>query len=403
MSGLEQRYYFRGSESAHYLCNRFKFYNQGCVLENETIEANELNEPTKKAKCKQAFEEAYACCKNRAALGVCMYNVEDNDSYGRDTENNTMCLRQLNTNDSVEECEVKTSGITDPKFIAFTPEDNVSKICVQNTNFCPYSYNLDGGTIAKDEFCEGDYSCSYSTCDLKYSGDEDKKTECKNKMSDEIEKIWHIEGNTKIPTPSYGQIKNFLSYNAHCTDIGDVGKIGFVDMPENKYFPKVCSDFIGDSKNLPIPLKPVDLNSPITEYLVAGVDFDLGQYRGFTAPIAQCFKETLSNMFNNRAGISLCKDPNEEINADGLCGGDSFEDLTEQVREERYYYVIGDKLPDDQNIFYKIQSRLQLIIKLFAVLAIIVIGINFLLKGDLNIFGDLKKSKALVLGIVEFV
>lgn len=401
-SGLEQRYYFRGSESAHYLCNRFKFYNQGCVLENETIEANELNEPTKKAKCKQAFEEAYSCCKNRAALGVCMYNVEDNDSYGRDTENNTMCLRQLNANDSVEECEVKTSGITDPKFIAFTPEDNVGKICVQNTNFCPYSYNLDGGTIAKDEFCEGDYSCSYSTCDLKYSGDEDKKRECENKMFDEIEKIWHIEGNSKIPTPSYGQIKNFLSYNAHCTDIGDVGKIGFVDMPENKYFPKVCSDFVGDSKNLPIPLKPVDLNSPITEYLVAGVDFDLGQYRGFTAPIAQCFKETLSNMFNNRAGISLCKDPNEEINADGLCGGDSFEDLTEQVREERYYYVIGDKLPDDQNIFYKIQSRLQLIIKLFAVLAIIVIGINFLLKGDLNIFGDLKKSKALVLGIVKF-
>lgn len=426
-SGSEQRYYFRGAEGAQYACNRFKYQNQKCVLDGKEYDGE---------KCQQAFESAYNCCINRANLGICLYNVEDEDNYGRETEYNTMCLGS--SDDNREECEVKTSATSNPKFIVINDSDNYGKICAQNTNFCPYSYNVYGGTSIKDEFCDGDYSCSYSTCETKYSGDDTAIANCITKMSAEQDIIWSREHGKKVPTSAYGQAKNFLSYNAHCVDIGDMGKDPFQDMPDNKYLPKVCSDFVGDSRNLPVPFAPADLDSPVGQYLIAGVDFDLGQYRGFTAPMAQCFKETLSNMFNNKVGMSVCKDPHEVINGEGLCGNDTFYCLCSsneqtniqvldnnikkcrnnlpqcknnegkyvidknQINRDKYLRVIGDDLDVNDNIFYKIQSRLQLIIKLFAVLAIVVIGIQFLLKGDLNIFDDVKKPKAMIVGMMKF-
>ncbi|MDD2839958.1 MAG: glycine-rich protein [Rickettsiales bacterium] len=465
--GVEQRYYFRGMDSAQYACKRFKYKNQGCVLADgiEISATTAAEEESKNSLCKQAFEDAYNCCKNRAALGVCIYDVTTDEnitdsSSGRSSNNNTMCLRSLDSTVSPEACQLSTGHgvIADPKFLAFTSQEDAMKICIRNVNYCPYSYNVDGGTAIENLFCNGDYSCTGAKSDV-------NEYDFTIPSIKDKQKIWS-NNQIKTPTNAYGETKNYCTYNSHCTELGDTGDSDFEDMTDNKFLPKVCSDFIGDSQNLPVPVslinisvydtikkafaeKGIDINdlssvndgiesltnaqvnailastilipqvansvsnygfskaalkniiSSINKPVISGMDFSLGEYRGFTAPIVQCFKETLYNMFNNKAGQSFCKSDTEEVNAEGLCGTDTF-GPPESIDPDKYIYMIGEDLPEDSNIFYKLQSRLQLLIKLAAIFAIIIIGLNFLLKGELDIFGEVKKPKAMIAELMKF-
>lgn len=458
--GIEQRYYFRGTDSAQYACNRFTYKNQGCILADGTeISSTEAASSTSKAtSCKQAFENAYNCCRSRAALGVCVYDIEDDDG-GRDSNKNTMCIKS-----SGDYCTLNvttTLAPTPPKFLAFESEEDAMKICIKNANYCPYAYNVGGGTSIEDQYCNGDYSCTGAKPASKIDSDdryvipseEDKAT------------IWS-SSKSKTPTNAYGETKNYCTYNIHCTEIGSTGDSEFTDI-DNKFLPKVCSDFVGDSQNLPVVTSTINLNvynfikkafksynvnienssdeieedlndlsnseirsllkdmeevtlisdaieengyskttleniiSSINKTAASGVEFDLHEYRGFTAPIVQCLKETLYNMFNNKAGQSYCADSTEEVNAEGLCGTDTF-GPPESIDTDKYIYIIGEDLPEDSNIFYKIQNRLQFIIKMAAVFAIIVMALNFLLKGELDIFNDVKKPKQMIVGLIKF-
>ena len=410
-NGLEQRYYFRGKEAAQYACNRFVYSGGGCVLgdgtvitkDDLTVAGNITQEiaDSNDAKCAQAFEQAKTCCQNRATLGICVY-----DESANNRNNNTMCLRSADSEETDETCTLDTEGGTNPKFIAFQSPENSSDTCIKTIGYCPYDFNVAGGTVLEEQYCNGDYT---------------SRTSC----GDDYYKIWK-KGSFREPTMSYGQTKNFCFYRAHCTEMG-TSDYEFAEINSSRYLPKVCSDFIGDSQNLPVPFSIIDLNGTKDESkkLVAGVDFSLGEYRGFTAPIAQCIRETVYNMFNNVAGQSSCKDGSEP-NDDGYCG----EDTADSIRKTKicsknqgkfctddesvcgvndgqceylyYNYIMGEKLPDGDNIFYTIQSRLQLIIKLAAVIAIIVIGINFLLRGEMAIFDDIRKPKLIIIGMLKF-
>lgn len=477
--GVEQRYYFRGTNSAQYACKRFKYKNQGCILADGTaISAiDAAADETKSSLCKQAFEDAYNCCKSRAALGVCIYDTTVDIDSGRNTDHDAMCLRNLNSDDSVESCSIDTGktsikieigdyGIIygQPEFIAFQSQEDSTMICIRNVNYCPYSYNVGGGTAIEDLYCNGDYSCTGA----KPAADIDSDSRYLIPSEEDKEKIWDSTKN-KTPTNAYGETKNYCTYNSHCTEIGSAGDSDFEEMTDNKFLPKVCSDFVGDSQNLPIPVPIINIdtynfirqtifeasdnnidiktssdidgdldkltddqitniltttinvtivNNAVKEYSytrealddviakinavpASGIDFDLRQYRGFTAPIVQCFKETLYNMFNNKAGQSSCKDSTEEVNAEGLCGTDTF-GPPESIDTDKYNYIVGEDLSEDSNIFYKLQSRLQFLIKLIAIFAILIIGLNFLLKGEFDIFGEPKKSKAMVVELMKF-
>ena len=512
-AGLEQRYYFRGKEAAQYACNRFKYTYNGCRLSDGTVITREeaAADPTKDLKCRQAFQDANTCCQNRRALGICIYNSSGKKS---DRDNNALCMRNLDSTKRSDECSLDTGSINNPTFMAHQGVVDSTQICVSNTNYCPYAYNVAGGTELQELYCAGDNNCTdcvdeEGNKDDKWQGTtkyRDKKGRIKKEyrytipLCSDRDAIWK-KNKYKYPTAAYGNVKNFCRYRAHCTEIGD-SDYEFANMTSNKFLPKACSDFVGDSQNLPYPVKVADIsmsgsvksifkkagvnigdgslnsiyaaidkmstpqlaevyskimaeraiislvvgsiggsfggplagiitsasagtlysiqdiknavesdgNSKTTlkaivkdvvgKPLISGVNFSLGEYRGFTAPIAQCIKETLNNMFLNKAGQSICAKQGEEINSEGLCGNDTF-GPPENIRKDAYIQIIGEKLPDDSNIFYKIQTRLQNIIKLVAVLAIIVIGLKFLMKGDLDIF-DIKKPKAIIVGMLKF-
>ena len=496
---LNQRYYFKGKEAAQYACNRFIYRNNGCRLSDGTLitKSEAAADSEKDSQCKKAFEDAKNCCQQRRAVGVCIYDKTKNDR-----NSSTYCTANSDGGQG-DACSFSKdiSAGTDPTFVAYRSKEKSTNICISNYNSCPYSYNVAGGTEVKDLYCNGNYNDT--TCEEYYQ-------------------IWKKD-KFKYPTQKYGMTKNFCQYNAHCTEIAD-SDYEFADMSTNKFLPQVCSDFVGDSQNLPYPVKVADLSgtggigimSPIililgqygvvkvdmtdseieakvnsysdakmeeitwslfalpsaaillskvfssvpdytskgleffnefekngkdwaanldneakkealarsrewlkelikglsivhsaTSIKVEGVDFSLGEYRGFTAPMAQCIKETLNNMFYNKAGTSKCADPSEKINKEGLCGNDTFGPpasikLKKSDGGNRYIYMIGEDLPEDSNILFKIQNRIKLIIKLVAILALIVIAIKFLMKGDLDIFEDTKKPKALIVGILKF-
>lgn len=509
-TGLEQRYYFRGKESAQYACNRFKYRNNGCRLSDGTVITQEdaAADPTKDLKCRQAFQDANSCCQNRRTLGICIYN---NNGWKSDRNNNTLCMRSLDG--KADNCGLNTGYINNPKFVAYSGEADSTQICVKNVNYCPYTYNVSGGTELQELYCGGDNNCTncvQETGDKNDEWDGAKYRDSKGKIKEEYrytiplcsdkDTIWKKD-KYKYPTMAYGNIKNFCRYRAHCTEIGE-SDYEFVDVTGNKFLPKVCSDFVGDSQNLPYPVKVADISMAgsvrsifkaaganigdgtlnslyaaidkmdskqlaevyskimaeraiislavgmvggsfagplagiltgasagvlytiqdvknavesdgnskntlkaivrdiVSKPLISGVDFSLGEYRGFTAPIAQCIKETLNNMFLNKAGQSICSKEGEKVNSEGLCGNDTF-GPPKNIRKDAYIQMIGEQLPEDSNIFYKIQTRLQTIIKIVAALAIFIIGLKFLMKGDIDIF-DIKKPKAVIVGMLKF-
>ena len=365
-SGLEQRYYFKGKEAAQYACGRFQYKGGGCILADGSFSNNEIE-------CRQAFEDAKTCCENRRALGICIYDSENNDR-----NNNTMCLRSGSSDSDPETCTLDV-GTIKPKFKAYQSQYNSIDICIRSDNFCPYDFNLSGGTELQQLYCDGeylDYGCS------------------------DYYKIWR-KGAINYPTQSYGQIKNFCFYRAHCTEMGE-SDYAFPEMTSSKYLPQACSDFIGDSRNLPEPLSESENSSKD--------NVNLKMFRGFTAPMAQCIRETIYNMFHNIAGRSICMDGSTP-NDDGYCSTDTEKSLTDfkegkAITEENfpeqydrynkyssyndyitstYAMIIGEQLEESENIFYNIQKNVQLLIKLAAAIAIIVIGITFLMKGDLDI------------------
>jgi hypothetical protein len=445
--GDEQRYYFRGSEAAQYACGRFVYKNQGCILEDGAHNRTEVaQDESLNTKCEIVFEEAYTCCQERRALGVCLYDRKETDSA-------TMCLEDASG--SEEPCEVKLSGHIDPLMVVYKSETDSSKLCVKNVNFCPYAFNIGGGTDARDEFCEGRQNClnPYDSnkdgrCDdlcqsnsCNGAGDTEKNyldtgydkcagaqwctkevengkkcTEWNNKYGDDESRIWNggvayndpDKSKGLIPTHANGKVKNFCQYLSHCTERG-VDQYDNIDMDGNMYLPPVCRDFVGDSQFLPTDIPIVDLGNGRIGKLI-DMEFSMGEYRGFSAPIAQCVRETLSNMFHNTAGQSECM-PGYKLNAEGLCGADTFtcpagvdciHDAS-NVGEQNYYISkVGDILPETNNIFFKIQKFMRNIIRVGAVLALMLIGWKFLLGENLDIFDGAKNSKALIVGMLKF-
>ncbi|MDR2526467.1 MAG: hypothetical protein LBC92_01165 [Rickettsiales bacterium] len=340
--------------------------------------------------------------------------------------------------------------------VVFVPEADGSKLCMKNVDYCPYSYNINGGTELRDEYCEGKEGCRnpYDTnndgqCDNlceagkciadSISIDKNYKDTgydrchagiiCKAKIEDkekcekwrdrygvDYDKIWIFsasfnksdEESTKSPmaTAANGQVKNFCTYLSHCTERG-VSSDSTTDMDPNMYLPPACKDFVGDSQNLPDDIPVADLGNGSVGRII-NMDFSLGSYRGFSAPIAQCIRETLNNMFHNVAGRSVCL-PGYKLNDEGLCGADTFDCPKNEIcihdgtngTPNYYVYKIGQQLPPEQGIFNNIQNYLKNIVRIGAVLALMLIAWKFLLKGELEIFDD-KKPKAMIVGMIKF-
>lgn len=150
-------------------------------------------------------------------------------------------------------------------------------------------------------------------------------------------------------------------YMSHCSILPIPPYVGKSSL-SGAFFDSSCRDMKGDSQNVygySTNLLPVDV-------------------RGFSAPMAQCFKETIQNIFFNRAGSTTCNDPNEIPDINGSCSVSG------------YKYKKGDDLSNYQrsmgqsgdSFFVRIQKVLQNTVKMALSIAIMFFGVSVLIGGS---------------------
>jgi len=195
------------------------------------------------------------------------------------------------------------------KYRIFESEKNKNYICAQTYSVCPYDHNVQGGT----------------------------------------DKVQNYYYNPKITS-------NFCQYMNHCVKLAPVSEFSHFDR-ETFFFAESCKDLRGDSQFFS--------------------DMELGRMskfssiysRNFSAPIVQCFKETLENNFMQKVGQTICESKDEvpkktKTYPDGYCASG-------------YSQIKGAVV--DQTFFTKVQKRFLIPIKIVLVLSIAMFGFNTLL------------------------
>ncbi len=144
-------------------------------------------------------------------------------------------------------------------------------------------------------------------------------------------------------------LKNFCQVMNHCAKVPIPPYIRTSGL-EGAFISSACRDLKGDTQN-------------IYEHEVSLM---ITKNRNFSAPMAQCFKETMENMFLNKAGHTKCSDPTEFVNSDGQCNSGNYE------------YRSGEEL-STPSFFIQIQNNLQSAIRMGLIISVTALGFSVLL------------------------
>lgn len=353
----KQRYYLKGIEAGNYNCKQY------LVLPGQNTPYN-----------KDDMREAYKCCLDRSQNFMCIdytnVNVVDNPpvqmrrtpTFCKKGERCTMMRPDYYDSAGTHHQRIQNGGIW---FSVKSSDSEGRLLCAESYSLCPFNFYVGGGADECVYYRDGKYDDESKTWKIITQEQIDNK-ECE--QNSEIRDA-DCEYNDKI-----GKCKNYCQYLTHCTKTASDG-YEYQSSIGSPYFAQACLDFVGDSKN----------NAGYNTGEVI-----MGKQVHFTAPIAQCMKETLENLFYNRAGHSKCLDYNETPDSKGVCATGKY------ITDGSFVYKKGNKVKDN-SFFETIQKSMSLIIKLAITFAITFYGVNLLL-GKANL-GDKKSSLVFILKI----
>jgi len=270
-------------------------------------------------------------------------------------------------------------------------ENNQRLICGQSYSLCPYNFNIEGGSDYCDNYCDGVYE--ENSCRMPKTAD--GKRYLNAQEWDKLIKagtcgvssgvfnsngtpISEVRNSNCTLNDKVNKCRNYCQFMRHCTVASDT-KFKPTNSIVSPYFSQACVNFVGDSKN------------------VATYDGGiLGSYTNFSAPIAQCFKETMENLFFNRVGHSRCSSSTELPNKAGECIGNGGGSDASYLPGYGFIYKTGSKVQSN-SIFGNIQEKMKIVIKIFLSLAVMFFGANILMQ-KINL-GD---RKTLMLFLLKF-
>jgi type IV secretory pathway VirB6-like protein len=222
-------------------------------------------------------------------------------------------------------CEIGSScTIDNVSFAAYASKTQSNYVCAKTYSVCPYNHLLAGGTETK-----------------------------------------------KVNAANTTLVDNFCQYMNHCSKIPILPYVRSSNL-EGAFISASCKDLKGDSQNV------YGYNSQLIPI----------NTKNFSAPMAQCFKETLENLFLNVAGDTQCSNPDEKPNSSGVC-------------TSGYAYQRGHGLKT-QSFFLKVQSNLQSIIKMTLTLSIMFFGYMILHGGGSAITKKQLLPYILKIGLVMY-
>ncbi|MBP7709451.1 MAG: type IV secretion system protein [Rickettsiales bacterium] len=217
-------------------------------------------------------------------------------------------------------------------------------ICIQHRDFI-------GTTMGKynHKFCSAGTFCDVSDITFEvYESKVEQNYICAKTYS--VCPYNHLlgGGTEKKEIDRNGNVTNYCQYMNHCSKLPIVPYIYSSNL-SGAWISGACRDLKGDSQNVyGFSTQVVPTNT-----------------RHFSAPMAQCFKESMENILLNKAGATRCVSASERPNPNGECS-------------TGYVYKEGDQLAGD-SFFIKIQKNLKLAIKMGLIVSIIAFGYMILL------------------------
>ena len=348
-----QRYYLRGL-SSNFMCEKYNPHYIG-------------NDSAGK------YKKAYECCLERSQNYICL---DKWSKIGAFPTEHIFCKAN-------SKCSFKNNIVV--KFEAYK-RDNGRLICAKSYSLCPYNFAVGGGTPYPDYFADVDANKKpYTEARLKKITEEMKKVEDKKTESEPCKDAESREAKDCKPNGNLGKLKNYCQYFRHCTTTASRPYVADLEIL-NPYYSKACIDFVGDSqygvKKVTDPLNAVSYNGGLL----------FGEQTNFSAPIVQCFKETMRNIFTNTAGHSRCIDRgfgNSANECKDSLGGESYKTSGDFV------YKKGNKVKPN-SLFEFLQKRLKAIITTVLVISITFLGFKILV-GKL----DLSNKKEILVYIIK--
>ncbi len=330
-----QKYYMRGTEPGNYSCERFnRRLNKSDPINN--------NSPLSNIRVED-YEHAYKCCMRKSQSTVCVERkLCKSGGYLATCPNN-----DLNQNIVIQHkfchggsrCTIGPAS-TRAEYEA-SYEDGGRMICVSSYNMCPYNFNIGGGSTTCDYFKDG-----------KGSGGSFESIKPEDIASQNCNGKSEIRDSNCDINNKAGKCKNYCQYLNQCVIVAGNNYIYETEV-SSPYFSRACLNFIGDSKN---------------EY-----GYNTGVFAGaqkhFTAPIAQCVRETLENVFYNRAGHTKC----------GIIG--EYPDKAGKCFTDGYVYKQGQNVQGNVSFFSNIQEKLKGAIKMALTISVMMQGLKILLTG----------------------
>ena len=354
----KQKYYFRGLQTANYRCEIYNpFYCQG----------------SKKEDCRKAYE----CCLDTSQNYICL---------NKNNSGHIFC--KAGSTCDIDKIQNASIGIA--KFEAYF-RDNKRLICAKSYSLCPYNFSVGGGTTFAEYMKDGVYENgalnqympdNVESIDM-YSVKPQKVTKTTKAACDPTKS--EVRNADCTFNNKAGRIKNYCQFYRHCTVAPEKPYVpDFSNF--NPYFSRACLDFKGDAKN--------------------GLSFSnipqLGKLMNFSAPLAQCFKETLENVFFNRYGYSLCADgsiANDDVCSIELLGSAGDSKISNYMRVGNIDFKKGNQV-EVQSFFSRLQDQMRLIVKWVLTISVSLFGFNLLI-GKVNFEKGFENRKEILVYLLK--
>ena len=265
--------------------------------------------------------------------------------------------------------------------------DGDTKYCIKTQSFCPFDFNIAGGTEKvgnqfrkKLTLKKSNPLLEQSDCIKKDdSGQCEKRTftlcQIQDVQSGEI--IEYLDCNNKD--------SNFCQFQRHCQLVNEYVVLD-EKIPDNPYLDKACINFVGSSK-LDANYAPYYSYKPVKNPL----------YGHFTAPIIECIVETAKNQLYNKAGRTICNNPNEVPNDDPDIS------LEKDICATGVKYRKGDTiLGDNSNIFHNLRENLRRLYLVLLTLSIVCYALKIVTFNHETSFPELTKHLFKIVFVISF-
>ena len=265
--------------------------------------------------------------------------------------------------------------------------DGNTKYCIKTQSFCPYDFNIAGGTekvgnqfrkklnLKKSNPLLEQVNCPKTNKDGQCEAKTFTLCQIQDSQSGEI--IEYLDCNNKD--------SNFCQFQRHCQLVNEYVVLD-EKIPNNPYLDKACINFVGSSK--------LDANyAPYYSYKPVKNPF----YGHFTAPIIECIVETAKNQLYNKAGRTICNNPNEVPNDDPDISSEK-DICTTGVKYHKGDTILGD----DSNIFHNLRKNLRRLYLVLLTLSIVCYALKIVVFNNETSFPELTKHLFKIVFVISF-